>query len=503
MRERFAKISVDKRGQVTVFLSLIFMILMGLALCVLAGMKLYMETSLSEEAFVEAGNYVLSNYNRSLFERYHVFFLDPQEREHIVADGEAYFNHYLDRSSSFRFQCANLTVTEEKTAVDKDGLYLKHQIREWMKYSKMENTEKKIRELIQAAGEVDQDKALVQKEMKAAKEQHGEMEVETEKEKKETKSTDSVNENRKEGIQWKELKELLGQIGRSGILCYVVDDLSQLSALNISEDNLPSQKEGIRKDKTINFPLSVSEFSGWENLLSSACIGKPDSHFLSDGAFLFGYVFEHFSFYGEKKDDLQRGLQYEIEYLVGGAKGDQENLKIVADQMLMLRFLMNYSFALGDKEMNAMVEPIADVLSGVLGLPVAREAVRILLIAAISYGESLLELHTLFSGGKIVAVKDASTWNLHFYNAAELLKNREKVKTGKSNVSYADYLKVLLAMKTMSKTIYFRMMDLMQVNLRLEQTDFLMEKCIFRFRWKADMKCSAGYSVSLERVTSY
>ena len=149
---------------------------------------------------------------------------------------------------------------------------------------------------------------------------------------------------------------------------------------------------------------------------------------------------------------------------------------------------------------------MADVLSGVFGLPAAREAVRVLLISAISYGESLLEVHTLFAGGEIAAVKDAGTWNLYFHNAAELLKNREKVKTGKNNVDYKDYLRLLLAMQIKPEKVYYRMMDVMQVNLRLEQPDFLMENCIFRFRWQADMKCAMGshfYTVLMDRVNSY
>ena len=37
-------------------------------------------------------------------------------------------------NSFFDIYCDSLEVTGEKTAVDEDGLYLKHEIREWMKY---------------------------------------------------------------------------------------------------------------------------------------------------------------------------------------------------------------------------------------------------------------------------------------------------------------------------------------------------------------------------------
>lgn len=499
MQGKSVKVISDEKGQVTVFLTLIFMILMGAALCVLEGMKLYMEASLSQEAFMEAGNTVLSNYSRELFERYHIFFLDPREKKQIIADGKEYMDHYLDEDSYFAFHCENLALSEEKTAVDEDGLYLKHQIREWMKYREMEKAGRAVRELFDSASKAETELGSVKDDLNSASE--GEKSVDVAE--PDSESLQQEKENLKEGMQWKALKEMLDQIGRSGILIYVVDDLRQLSDLMISPDNLPSRKESISKESNKGFSLSFSAFSEWKNILDLMDINKPDAHFLSDEYFLSGYIFEHFGCFGNGNNDLQTALNYEVEYLIGGEKSDRENLKKVADRILLLRFLMNYSYACRDREINVVVGNMADILSGAMGLPAAGHAVRILLIAAISYGESLLELHTLFSGGKIATVKNASTWNLYFHNAAELLKKKTKVKTGKQNVTYEDYLKLLLAMKIHPKTIYYRMMDLMQANIVLEQPGFLMEQCIFRFRWKGNMMCSMGIVVPLERVNSY
>ena len=502
MQAKFVRVISNTQGQTTVFLTLIFMILMGLGFCVLSGINIYIETSLAEETFMEAGKYVLSNYNRELFERYHVFFLDPREKNQIASDGEEYIEECLDESSSFDFHCENLTLTEEKTAVDEDGLYLKHQIREWMKYREMGKAGNAIKELFDSNAKAESALDTVKGEMNSSAGGE-EAETVTESAADSQQQGKSDIENIKEARQWNALKKMLSQIGRSGILAYAVDDLSKLSDLTVSTDSFPSRKKRRDKGKMIDFSLSFSSLNEWKNLLDSVDIDKPDAHFLSDEYFLSEYIFEHFGCYGITGQNLQTALNYEIEYLIGGEEADQQNLKIVANRILLLRFLMNYSFACKDGEINAVVSPMAEALSGLLGLPAAGEAVRVLLIASISYGESLLELHTLFSGGEIAAVKDASTWNLHFHNAVELLTKREKVKTGNRNVTYEDYLKLLLAMKVQSKTIYYRMMDLMQANLCLKQPGFLMEHCIFRFRWQGVMECSSGVSVSLDRVNSY
>ena len=68
------------------------------------------------------------------FDRYHLFFLDPREREQVEQDGKAYLSASFGDNSFFQPSCSRLEVTEERTAVDEDGLYLRHQIREWMKY---------------------------------------------------------------------------------------------------------------------------------------------------------------------------------------------------------------------------------------------------------------------------------------------------------------------------------------------------------------------------------
>ena len=68
-----------EEGQITVFVALLFFVLMGVSLCVLEGMYSFSESALAESAIKGAGNYVLANYNRSLFDRYHLFFLDPRE----------------------------------------------------------------------------------------------------------------------------------------------------------------------------------------------------------------------------------------------------------------------------------------------------------------------------------------------------------------------------------------------------------------------------------------
>ncbi|MFR3344421.1 MAG: hypothetical protein ACLTS6_10615 [Anaerobutyricum sp.] len=55
---------------------------------------------------------------------------------------------YFSGNSFFNVFCNSLKMTEEVTAVEEDGLYLKHEIREWMKYRQEEKVKDTLKQLI-------------------------------------------------------------------------------------------------------------------------------------------------------------------------------------------------------------------------------------------------------------------------------------------------------------------------------------------------------------------
>lgn len=113
----------DERGQITVFLSLLFLVLMMSFLFIVEGVISYSASSLGEDAVKGAGESIMANYDRELFKNYHLFFLDPRQKDYIVTDGKEFINQYFSGNSFFDIYCDSLEVTGEKTAVDEDGLY--------------------------------------------------------------------------------------------------------------------------------------------------------------------------------------------------------------------------------------------------------------------------------------------------------------------------------------------------------------------------------------------
>lgn len=533
-------------GQITVFLALVFLVMLGVSLCVLEGMYSFMTSSLAEDAVKGAGNYVLANYDRPLFDRYHLFFLDPRERSVMEEDGKEYLDGYVGQRSFFRFSPESLTVTEERTAVEEDGLYVKHQIREWMKYREIARVGESLKELFSTADETRKGSALARTDMDQAqgaieKEKQGggsgadsaggsgsqsgggsdgAAAGDTGGPPADTGNPDNPEETSagESGLQWKEIKEMLDMITQSGILLYVTDDVGALSNQELSVEGLPSESRSADRDAADFFSgaLSFLDVSEWKELLSGLQVEKWDSSALVDEFYLLAYAEENFASY-VRIPARESALQYETEYLIAGKASDRENLKAVANRILGLRFLANYVYLSGSSEWKAASGSAAAALTGLLGFPQAKKAVEVLLTAAVSFGESMLDVHALFAGEKVPIMKDASTWNLTLQNAAVLLKNKGPVKQGKRNAGYEDYLKLLLAARMKRELLLFRMMDLMQANVALEEPGFLMEECLFAFRWEAEISCagwfrifpgvgrggSGGFTMEVERMNSY
>lgn len=510
LRYKSKKITVifEEKGQITVFLSLLLLVLIGFSFVVVEGVSSYSASALGEDAVKNAGENVLANYDRELFNKYHIFFLDPREKNYILSDGKAGVDQYFSGNSFFNVFCNSLEMTEEVSAVEEDGLYLKHEIREWMKYRQEEKMKDALKQLINNVKKNNADRKEYQNEVE---EDTGNIEQSEENKAEEDKAEEETvsQEAQKGRTTWKEIKEALQLLTKTGILFYVSDHPEQLSRKSIPEGNLPSRakKREQEEHKVEEFLFSESGLKGIKSMLSVDFSINTDSILWTKENYIVPYIEECFLDYSEEgreeKNDVQEQvLAYEKEYLIKGQPSDLDNLKRVANDILLLRFINNYIFTGRDAEIQSQVNLMASALTGVVGIPQTTKAVQIMLRAALSYGESLLELHTLFEGGEISLTKDRGNWNLELKTMVKQLKEKKTVKKGRHNISYKDYLKVLLFMKGNSTILCYRMMDIMQENIACKEAGFLMENCLFSYKWKGSLSFGS-VKMKFEKQVSY
>jgi hypothetical protein len=146
---------------------------------------------------------------------------------------------------------------------------------------------------------------------------------------------------------------------------------------------------------------------------------------------------------------------------------------------------------LTDEEKMAEVDSIAVTLSLVPGITYG--AAKYLLIGAWSYAETVVEIKSLFAGNSIEYIKTKDNWITDINNLGNIEKESDDSYTGDDGIDYKDYLVLLLAENR--ENIYYRMGDVIEINMRENNSDFYLSKCIDTF--------SLDISISGEAVFPY
>lgn len=214
------------------------------------------------------------------------------------------------------------------------------------------------------------------------------------------------------------------------------------------------------------------------------------------------YAFDHFSHYGEEKEG--NVLSYELEYLLGGKNEDRENLEMVMNKLLFLRFGANYLFLQTNAEKKAEANALATSLCLLFQSPFATSIVTQGILLAWAYGESIMDLRSLFDNKKVPMVKNTATWQLSL-SSLLTLGTKEDESTGRDSeggLAYADYLKVLLQVEGIKETSN-QAITLIEKNMHHKGKKFMLMdqlivgvemQCLSTLRGNLTYEYQLGYS---------
>ena len=186
------------------------------------------------------------------------------------------------------------------------------------------------------------------------------------------------------------------------------------------------------------------------------------------------YLLTYFSSYADKKED--HGILYEIEYLIGGQDSDIENLKVVTDNMLLIRQAANMLYIFSDSAKVEEANAVATALTTATAMPELYELVKVALLAAWAYGESILDVRGLLQGKRIPLLKSAETWTLQLSEIGGLAEDTRVAKESEMGLTYRDYLGIMLLMTPDSK-LSMRAMDMQEATIRglSKDSEFCMD----------------------------
>jgi|GEM_PF-2376293 len=173
-------------------------------------------------------------------------------------------------------------------------------------------------------------------------------------------------------------------------------------------------------------------------------------------------------------------LSYGSEYIIAGKDSDAENLKSVIHRIILVRTAANMGSIIANPDLNIEAGSFAASIAGISANPLLVELVKAGIIASWAYVESVLDVRTLLSGGKIAPIKQSSDFTSTLVTLASVLSNGTKAKESKIGIDYKAYLDGFILAGRI-KQLSGRTMDLMESRIRSEESGFYFENLLYEF----------------------
>lgn len=440
------------KGSITIFLSLALLFVIALIGSLLESARVTVAGEVALDNSYLAEQNILAEYQRELWNDYHVFFVDASllnGEEGAIKLANSYMakmmpggkGDYLGTTASF----TSLSFKENMT--ENDCYFFAKQAAAYMKYGAVAGVEKKLINNANLIKTAEDGTDTLRKGLKIKVEAEKKLiELEREKKKLEEKANDI-----KKGA--KDIKEIIGTEvqaqSKSGLLGIEEAERSELSnqihtkmaekpkamAKKIEvqksevQDDTPkytekevadakkkykeSQKnlddatgDGSAKG-TLSFFISGDKKISKRKISSTAWgevqTKKEEKTDLVEKGLLILYAKAHFKNFlsKTKEDDKKEALKYGVEYLIAGKDSDEANLSSVANRIFGLRTIVWYGYFLTRKDKMAEAEAIAAAIASVLALPAAIEIIKYGIVMGWSMDEARKEVKSLLKGDDI------------------------------------------------------------------------------------------------------
>ncbi len=402
-----------KRGEITVFLSLMLAVLLFFFQTCLQSARLAFLRSQTQEALELAEYSVLSEYHRELFDRYGLIYVELGYGSGL--EDTKYFEQRLRE-----FLKANVTNGSVKAleawdfsrATDNSGMAYYEQAVSCMK----QKTGAAILEQLRSC----------EKWGKQAEEQSAACEETKAREEKNLEELRRRRETEEEIFTPDPVSSVSALQGGS-CLHLLLPDTGGISGKKTALENVPSQRTCL----TGSGARGIHKGTAGNDL------------------FFHGYVLENFTnavdfLAGE--EEAGPWLDYQVEYLIGGKDTDIGNLESVCKRILAIREGMNYAYLLTDSAKQAECEALAIALVGATMIPGLVEAVKQAFLLAWAFAESVADIRTLLNGKKCAFWKGDGAWRTSLSGALDLQNSASGFDEGEDagGLSYKDYLGMLL-----------------------------------------------------------
>lgn len=427
-------------------------------------------------------NAVLSEYNRELFKQYDLLFIDMSYggTQANINNTAAHLRNYLQRNlegtkgflSGREFLGTSLSgidIVEYSLATDSQGEVLKRQIVDYYEHS----VAGVINDLLPAGNGLSAD--FWDQDVSSAREANQSKIDQTE------LPVQEVEPGKFEEVGLNNPADVANGTRGGGVLGLVLPNVGEISTRMVDPSKYASHR-------------ALSQGSGLSEEASATSGSCSDLLFQQ-------YIFDKLGCY---RNELEKGaLLYQIEYLVGGKACDYDNLETVCKRILLGREAVNVAYIFTDSEKIAEAEAWAAALAAVILEPELLEPVKLSLLFAWAYVESLQDIRILLEGGRVPVQKTAATWHTRLEDILHIRSSLRSIDNP-SGLTYKEYLSaLLLTVGNHNKT--YRTMDIIEMDIR--KTDgnhfFRLDGCTDCLDAKICIGSSFGIETDIERRYGY
>lgn len=481
----------EEKGSITVFLALLLSLLVSL---VGAGIQSVQNGAARVQILsaLDVGLYSLfGQYERGLFKDYDLFALDAAGKEGLDLEGlcenmEEYIKPVLSQNGG-RLSLKESEIEGYTLMTDEKGEPFYQQVTSYMKETLgiqgvqllLEKMEERREKTAQAEAEGNRAEAggaleTYESEMsQAAKKSQEAQEAREENQEEFTDGEAPQAENPIPAIRrirWMGLLELVLPLGKQ-----------------VSEKKAPSGFLPSDRSLYAGKPLSKSH--------------KTDTSLVSQVLYQ-QYLLDRLGNYEKPGEGC---LAYQIEYILGGKKSDEDNLRAMARKLLIIREGVNAAALTADSAKRAQAAALASAIASGFLIPPAAGIIEGALILCWAFGESILDVRELFDGGRIPLVKTAQDWQLSLENLPNLLSRLDTDrKSSQEGMTYGDYLQVLLLAQSRQKKVS-RGMDMVEAEVRSQKgwEDFRLDSCITALEASIQVKALGKKLLTAKREYCY
>lgn len=432
------------RGELTVFFSLVFLLLLALVGAVVESVSIQVGKNEKRADAGRAAESVFAEYQRDLLEKYGVFAL-----EESYESGQISEENVLNRLSFYGAENMDIAIVAIRYMTDNSG---REFFRQAVEYQKMKTGMSVVEAVL------DHQSAWEEKEY-LAEEYEGE--------------DDKTDADLQQILQTEEQE--------------LPDEDNPLELLRTWKSgaflNLIRPNEFTLSEKTLDSCELLSE----RNLRKGYGTLYEKESGSGDAVFFNLYLLEKFGNATSRKEDAY--LQYELEYLLEGKESDAKNLEAVTKKLCNIRFGINYAYLLTNQTMQAEAEALAGTISILLAAPAIIPVMKQGILLTWAYGEAMMDVRTLLEGEKVPLIKTQETWKLSLESLLDIEERglpieKKKEETG---MTYKEYLQMLLLTKNI-EVLAMRALNLVELNISSMdgKSFFKADACITGAKFQMD-----------------